>query len=381
MKSNQQFPTLFDRVRASTFIENQLSAFLKPAELRRKIQDARRFTLDDKMSSMLADLATQAFAFIDKDGKRQNHSLPVQLRAIEAMRTGARLPHKVTWIEYDLRETHKRLRRYAINGRDIYNEPLTEDLSQIPAREGWLLEQHPQVDTAFRATLYTWNDSKDEDGFDCWQFPWAFVWNTTDDPLPWKTQHIDVVRPDGSPAKSTISDVVVGLFGYHTDHVGVQVCDYIRDSNRETQRQANDLLKEWTGVMRRMWALLATINDLPVEFKEVKAARGFMAKRNYHRFLDHKTITLTIPASEYVKVARAAVAQARRRGHDVRGHWRKDWRNPPSILCEHVWTPTEHYNECSICKGRKLWIRDHQRGDASLGFVVHDYRVEQKEAS
>src|SRR5690242_7553179 len=29
-----------------------------------------------------------------------------------------------------------------------------------------------------------------------------------------------------------------------------------------------------------------------------------------------------------------------------------------------------------VCKGRKTWIKEHQRGDASLGFVLHDYSVE-----
>jgi hypothetical protein len=30
---------------------------------------------------------------------------------------------------------------------------------------------------------------------------------------------------------------------------------------------------------------------------------------------------------------------------------------------------------CRKCGGHKLWISEHQRGDASLGFVTHDYDI------
>ena len=56
----------------------------------------------------------------------------------------------------------------------------------------------------------------------------------------------------------------------------------------------------------------------------------------------------------YKALARKAVTMMRRRAHQVRGHWRDDWRHP----------------------GQKIWVKEHQRGDASLGFVLHDYTVE-----
>jgi hypothetical protein len=53
------------------------------------------------------------------------------------------------------------------------------------------------------------------------------------------------------------------------------------------------------------------------------------------------------------------LAGIRRRAHQVRGHWRDDWRLP---------------------KGNKtLWIAEHQRGDASLGLVIHDYEITHKD--
>jgi len=79
----------------------------------------------------------------------------------------------------------------------------------------------------------------------------------------------------------------------------------------------------------------------------------------YRKFLSHGVITLNVPQHVSLrKVAQRALVSLRR-AHMVRGHWRDDWHLP---------------------KGNKaLWIREHQRGDASLGFVMHDYKVEHPE--
>ena len=109
-----------------------------------------------------------------------------------------------------------------------------------------------------------------------------------------------------------------------------------------------------TGLMRRVWILLSTINDLPVTFAQpTRLTHGFKARAQYRRFLDHKVITLTVPTADYRKVARAVVAAAKRRAHLVRGHWRKDWRHPDL----------------------RIWIKEHMRGDMKLGLVTHDYKV------
>ena len=52
MKRDQEFPTLLDRLRASTYVADQNDAFFPQAELRKKLMEARRFVLDDKMSAM-----------------------------------------------------------------------------------------------------------------------------------------------------------------------------------------------------------------------------------------------------------------------------------------------------------------------------------------
>jgi hypothetical protein len=135
------------------------------------------------------------------------------------------------------------------------------------------------------------------------------------------------------------------------------------------------IIKEWVGVARRMWAFLATINDLPVLLTDKVQAKGFVARGQYRRFLSHKTITINVPQKLYRKTIRTALALAHRRAHSVRGHWRIDWRHPLSKLCDHEWSADSKHMDCLLCKGRKSWIHEHERGDASRGFVTHDYLV------
>jgi hypothetical protein len=54
-------------------------------------------------------------------------------------------------------------------------------------------------------------------------------------------------------------------------------------------------ISSYAGTLRHAWAFLATLNDLPAGFHEVRATKGAMMGRNYRRFLDHRTITLKVP--------------------------------------------------------------------------------------
>jgi hypothetical protein len=100
-----------------------------------------------------------------------------------------------------------------------------------------------------------------------------------------------------------------------------------------------------------------------------------VARGAYRRFLDHRTITLTVPVIKYTKVIRSALALAHRRGGPVREHWRRDWRRPLSALCDHEWGADEGHIFCNLCRGRKIWVHEHTRGDTTRGFVSHDFKV------
>ena len=349
-------PTVIDTFYRSSFNKEAGGGWTSNAKWREAFINARRFILDDEMSTFLGELGTHVFA-------QPSMKLAAAARAAEHLRLSARLPFETTWIEYNLRNAMKR-------SHELLGAPL--DPSKSPQHEGWLLQQHPTIPTACRVHILSHDDGHtDEHGFNAWTFPVAFAWTVDDETvIPWREVPFDDkgARP---------SEVATGISGYVTDRASIVFSDMVH-TPRDAEAVAG-LVKEWSGVMRRVWALLATINDLPVRVTEVRPSRGFVAKGNFRKFLQHKTITLTVPQNRYRKVIKQALALARRRAHGVRGHWRKDWHHPLSPLCEHDFTADERHMTCKHCHGRKSWVTPHQRGDASIGLVTHDYQVKHDE--
>lgn len=348
----KQAPTLIDHIYRASFRNERNAGWTSNAKWRDALRRSRKFVLDDDMSTFLGELGTQAFT--------RPVSAEVKRRTIEHLRMSARLPSEITWIEYNLRKCQSR-------SNELLGKPPVE-VAEMPEREGWLLMRHPKLDTAFMAIIVSHDPKIDHgDGHNTWTFPVALAWTADmDTVLPWRLLPF-------SKESAAASEVSTGLLGYKTDRAGFVQSDML-DTPNEPQAIA-ELLKEWSGVQRRVWALLATINDLPVVTKEVRASKGFMGARSYRKFLDHRTVTLTVPQKEYKKVARKALATVYRRGGPVREHWRDDWRRPYSPLCEHEFSADEGHKFCTRCGGREIWVREHMRGDTSRGFVMRDYTV------
>jgi hypothetical protein len=172
--------TLADRLYQTTFHSPSLK---RTDELQRKLLQARRFALDDRMSAFSSDLATTAFLRKNQQvmigatrgsdahyceimpGGRHSNVL------IEQLRRSARLPHQTTWFEFNYTIAERR----------------QAELTGVPRQglldgflEGWLLEQHPQVETAFTAHIIN-----RPPGLGCTPLPWVLCWSTDDLPLPW----------------------------------------------------------------------------------------------------------------------------------------------------------------------------------------------------
>jgi hypothetical protein len=278
----------------------------------------------------------------------------------------ARAPHQTVWIEYNLHAELARSNEFV---------PRQVPISEAPIREGWLIEQHPSLDYAFRLHVFSQSSDPDAFGYEHFTFPVCYAWTVTDDPLPWP---LLVAHTTDNERYS--SEAYLGLPGYHSEHIGIVKSELINDPTSNNWDVVQSLVKEWMGIIRRMWALLATIDDLPMLTGDVRQSKGFVARGSYRRFLDHKTITLNIPGkADRIKVARQLTALMRRRRHQVRGHWREDWRSPPSARCPALLATTRHQwtaeQRCDVCGGHRIWVHEHDRGDAALGFVTHDYSL------
>lgn len=364
-------PTLFDRVYMAAHSKHSRDWFEPSEGLRRTLHAAKRFVLSEPMSGFMADLSTNAF--LVKDNK-------TAMRRIEAMRHSARLPHRVTWIEYHLRtymEHLEELRRrhpglahrffFATDSRT--GKERAYDPAQTPQQEGWLIEEIGE--NLFQAHTWSYDTKADDLDFQLWLFPWKYLWSVDDTRVP--PSPVTFKHKDG-PQPFPISLVLTGLQFYRNDKVSAALADHtVADIRSVEADKLSTLLMEWGGVIRRMWSLLATINDIPVQIKDVTPSRGFMGRGQVRKFLPYKTISLTVPQDEYRKLARHVLAiGARRAEHPVRGHYRIDWRRPPAKLCHHTW---DAHEVCTTCHGHRMHIREHMRGDPKLGHVDHNYNL------
>lgn len=368
-------PTLIDELYRLSFSKSPVPHWRSNAAMRQALHSARRFVVSDKMSTFMADLANEAF-MKQRDGK---YILIGEraYRIADSLRVSSRLPHATIWIEYNLLA-------YQIRSIEIRKPGYAPDIPNIPEHEGWLIQQHPQIETACIMHLFTKSDRVHEDGYSLWTFPFAFGWTCDGNPLPWHTFFED--NPENTRGYAVPSSYLVGLPGYVRGNVNAVRSPLIEDPNPEVHYEAyTTLIEEWTGVIRRVWSLLATIDHLPLTRGNVRQSKGFLARGQIRKFLDHQTITLNIPGKKDPRVlARKVIAEAHRKRHEVRAHWRDDFRHPPSKKCNlHLWelltADDPDTIECTVCKGRQFHVAKHERGDSALGYVTHDYKVKHDE--
>jgi hypothetical protein len=308
-------------------------------EYRTMLASARRFVLDADMSAFFAHLSTANF---------YKQKLSIFLRSFNTTRLLARLPHSLTWIEYEVEPYEGVLKNhYGITRRD----PIDPN-KDYPTKIGWLIRQHPTLETAFRLTMILAVAGRAR------MVPFDLAWTVTDDPVPWPCVASMSAQQAATCALGLVTEydaeTEVTTFFAPDSYLCVSVLPN-EITDRYAGKDINNDAVNHCSELRKVITLLAAINDIPVGIKKVVPSHGFFAKGRYRSFLDHHVITLTLPKGrDPQKAARQIIAISRRRAHQVRGHWRRDWRH----------------------EGCRIWIKEHQRGDASLGFVTHDYRVE-----
>ena len=347
----------------------------------RAMLPARKFVIDESMVRYWADME------VTLTSKKRS-----MLTVLEAIRKQARLPHKLIWIEHDPRPYRDQtIKKYGF---------IKAPGARTVMRRGWLVEQHPSLETAFRCTEYNAHENMKKDlEIDLIGFAWCsddstvVPWPQYQHPKPWrsqatgkKTERTEI--PDslmGAPAPEDYewsdSEMLAGATGYITKQVHLidAVTPELRNALMKRFYNWDNPSFVWKhrASARALWLLLATINDIPITVEHIQPSKGYISRGSYKKFLAHSVVHLNVPETKWRKIIAKALIALRRRAHQVRGHWRKDWRHPLSRLCEH------NFNDdmiCQRCGGHKIWIAEHQRGDASLGFVTHDYAIHHNEA-
>lgn len=353
----KQSPTMIDAVIRESLRPH--SRYVPPG-LRPALLEARKFVLDDGMSAFLAELSHRPFA-----GKNPL----TQIKVMDSMRVASRLPHKTTWVELNARAYKQHVLDNWPDSYDATGGPEPAD-GTIP-RIGWLMQQHKQLDTAFTVTVVCDVDPVESPVI----FPFAFGW-VTDDAVQFPWERITF------PTAHSHSELACGLTQYNSSHIGyVRIPEDPLPLDPGMIRRGLEIMREFIGELRHVFAFLSSINDLPAISAEVKPSKGYFARGSYKKFVDHTTITLKVPGKASIRsLAERTLASAKRR-HTVRGHWRLYLRGDDAALCLHEWNPTEDKKlVCPHCKSWKTWITEHERGDASLGHVTHDYKVQHDES-
>lgn len=341
-------PTLADAaIRAS--LGNKLARAAIPPRLGQLIAQARKFVLDEGASRFLCDLSHATFRVPQAQA----------VATLEQCRQLSRLPHALTWIEYDSRafrmHTEEHYREFGhmslaedkfTGKRVLVRDDAHKDLSAVTRHIGWLLEQFS--DDLFTCTLVA-GQLEGDDPRDRLPMllPQVYCWTTTDRVPPF-----DHIMPTTGVTDAYLA---TGMRDYEAPQIRIGMAPERNEFPADIKLRS---LTEWIGEMRFVWSLLAAINDIPVGVREVKPSKGYYAKGKYRNFVTHSVISILIPKNRTAQtLAKEVVAISRRRAHQVRGHWRRDWRH----------------------EGHKIWVREHQRGDAALGFVTHDYEVKHEQ--
>lgn len=138
----------------------------------------------------------------------------------------------------------------------------------------------------------------------------------------------------------------------------------LRKLTRDKYHQAaNGLLQEGAGDLRRIATLLGLVNTYetlagpPQQIDGAKLGRVVNMKKV--PYLEYRRLSLVLPndkPADY-RIKKLTNSMIRHRAHMVRGFWRT-------------------YKATAKRPAKRVWVQSHQRGDASLGWVVKSYHVE-----
>ncbi len=352
------------------------------------LRAAQRFTLDDDSVKLICHLSHE-------------------LERLEGWSFLARLPYDVVWIEFSL---HTKVREFELMGKLRHKF----DPTDVAERMGYLMYRDAPdtmsprwicqgfVKTKGEVTpemvSYVFDPEGDPKfpirGSSYWKSPTlslrtgfprmpidAFINNvkveTKCDPeimlsglVSWK--HHAIVGPGWMTPK--MAAIVDPWWEAH-------LIERFKDNFERANKLILTQVYENSGHLRWLITMLAAINGLPKEIKYRAASKGMHSIGMYQvPYFNSSDISLSIPREDHVVYARKALdheaGNARRPWHMVKGHWRVVELGKRKYMCRHMPTMIESgLGMCERCELLVRWIKDHERGDATLGVVDHGYTV------
>lgn len=324
--------TLADQIHEATFASPRspgMRWLSDPYALRITLRKAKCFRLDKTASEYVADASLAISDHLDE------------------ARELARSPYPVTWIDLD---NTARLNRIQSLGVPLTNRADgTSEGGPVP-RVGWLIERHQTQHSAHRMTYFCAIDEGPV------ILPISWTWDCEGLPNPWPTS----LRTSPRTAFIHTMDYCFGIYGAKCQHVSVIPgwCDPEKGGDIPAS-----LLREMIGELRHCFGLLVTLGHVPTIERDIVSIDGDLTKQpkvikgKTLLPLIHREVLINVPKRTTLsKIVDRIMEGMRKRRHGVRGHWR------------------HFYNEDGSLR-RKVWIRDHERGDETLGRIEHGYRI------
>lgn len=337
-------------------------------------KQARPFSLDAELTQLVGELSRKA-----------------DPRTLVRYLSAARLPYPVMWIEAD----------YAATGL----EPGT--LYGTPERVGWLLMQSPRNEDRWRAERvglmpnqttgeitahiyplihlvdtggafvggedYRTRHAPADTSLHFWNEQAAFTnlaWDVNDPMAAHKLQHRGPLELYEEAARKVPlwRRNQVGLSGIYLDEMA-----QTRDIAFEQVIVKS--MSDQAGELAFIVSALALLNEIPCRYVPFRPQGTLRAGGRLKPFMSTSIVSIEVPATrrrlkEVDKALRSAGDRASRARHEVRGHFRHVYKLPRSN--------PERWERAVDRQGRpcwRTWVKAHERGDASLGWVRQTYEA------
>jgi len=291
------------------------------SNLRFLIATSHRFVLDEEATRLCVDTASIA---------------PEEILRMLPL---ARLPYERVWIEVP--------RGAKLDQQWRHGTMAQPQLSHPESKIGYYLERSPgRVDK--------WRLSVSEHSIDgppeYMGWPIGFVVDLQ--------QQMVTLSKDGAPVNAPSQAEVDGmLWGYHPKTSGLSsLTNYAGYTIHPTfAKDLSDLdidsmMRELSGTVRFVVAMLAILTACPVEYVDVAPRGTHLVNRKPKARLKYQIPKMMLPRRKPKNPGQWArkfihAAAKRMRRHFVKGHWR------------------------TLANTHKVWVHEHERGDARLGHV------------
>lgn len=301
-----------------------------------------------------------------------------QARVISLDDHAAKLAHDLS-LKLDLLEIHNNLRFLRLPSERIWVEMSRRAFFGNPTLEkgrvGYLLER--TTETGFRISMIEEMIASPDDAIlpVVVSFNFDSDFEKLDQENPMKLTHRQKMRYCFGFGYTPDKDGLDFEVRWLTQHTDVRfLSDFYAEQYRTLGAESAffETLNEVSGTVRHILAIVLLMHFPPVTFYSRKQQQGRRIINGQSRpYLKVEDLQVAWPKRKPVNVLRWVKSElpkdpVHKRAHDVDGHWRRlrplteeeldALGKPRSLLAPH-----EFY--------KHTWVRDHQRGDAKLGFV------------